>query len=47
MFFQKCMNANQIGEEMFYDSEKTVYRIRNRGLYHYCLIYYGVSWVKK
>lgn len=47
MFFQKGMNANQIGEEMFYDSEKTVYRIRNRALYHYCLTFYGVSWVKK
>lgn len=47
MFFQKGYNANQIGEALFYDSEKTVYRIRNQGLYHYCLSYYGVSWVKK
>ncbi len=47
MFFQRGMNANQIGEALYYDSEKTVYRIRNQGLYHYCLSYYGVSWVKK
>lgn len=47
MFFQQGMNANQIGEKMYFESEKTVYRIRNRALYHYCLLYYGISCGKK
>lgn len=47
MFFQKGMTANQIGEALYFESEKTVYKIRNRALYHYCLVYYGVSYVKK
>ena len=47
LFYQQGLNALQIGERLFFESEKTIYKLRNQGLYHYCLIYYGKSNVKK
>ena len=41
MFFQQGLAANKIAEKIYRESEKTVYKIRNQGIYHYCLIYYG------
>ena len=43
LFYMNGMSAEKIAEEIYVESEKTVYNIRNKGVYNFALLYFGVS----
>jgi len=43
LMYHEGMTAEKVAEQIYVESEKTVYNIRNRAIAHFAMLYYGVD----